>query len=673
MIVSWNWLKDYVALDMPVADLERRLMLAGLNHESTTEVGGDLAIDLEVTSNRPDCLGHLGIAREAAVVFGKPVNIPPAQARAAGPKVETLTKVTLECPELCPRYTARVVRGIRIGPSPWWMIRRLQTVGLESINNVVDVTNYVMLECGQPLHAFDLAILNERRIVVRRARPDEPFTAINHKTYTLDEEICVIADGRQAVGIGGVMGGAQSEVSESSRDVLLEAAEFSPLSIRRTARKLGLFSDSSYRFERGIDPAGVDWASRRACELIVQLAGGELAQGVVDMGRPPPLRSPVVLRLSQLERILGIAIPPERVRAILAALGNVERSFDGRSVEVIPPSWRGDLTREIDLVEEVGRIYGYDHIPEDVSVPMAVSRRSESDRLASEVRRVMAAAGFDEAYTTSVVEESWGRLWSPWSAAEALKLELPLLRGAEYLRMSLVPSLLTARRINESAGNPIVELFEMARVYLPQPGGLPQEELMLAVTGGGDFFSLKGALEALLDAVNPQIAAEYPGPDPAWSLLDPAQSSRIVIDGEMAGYLGGVSQAGRRHFDLRHPACVAELKVGVLARMARTVRTAAAASPFPAVTRDLNLVVDERIRWSDVCRTVRGVGGETLEQVDYQSTWRSPKELGEGKKSLLFRISLRGKSGTLTTEEADQVQSGIVGRCESLHGARLRQ
>ncbi len=261
------------------------------------------------------------------------------------------------------------------------MAVRLATVGQPVINNVVDITNYVLMECGQPLHAFDFQKLSGRRIVVRRAKGGEPFQAIDHKTYALDTEMCVIADAEKAVAIGGVMGGADTEVTPATTDVLIEAAQFAPLSIRSTARKLKLHSPSSYRFERGTDPEMVDWASRRACELILKHAGGALVEGVIDVGTPRPRRAAITLRLAQLQRIIGIEIPPEAVRKILIALGCLEQSFESAEIVTIPPSWRRDLEREVDLVEEVARIHGYDKIPEDASVPMAASHRPDSDRV----------------------------------------------------------------------------------------------------------------------------------------------------------------------------------------------------------------------------------------------------------------------------------------------------
>lgn len=669
MLVSWNWLKEYVTLDMPVAELERRLMMAGLNHESTADVAGDLAIDLEVTSNRPDCLGHLGIAREIAVLWVRQLKVPAAAPRQGKTPVTELAQVRLDCPELCYRYTLRVVRGVKIAPSPKWMVRRLATVGIATINNVVDITNYVMMECGQPLHAFDSARVAGRRIIVRDAVPGERFEAINHKVYELQPGMCVIADADRAVGLGGVMGGANTEVVPETSEVLIEAAEFSPLSIRSTARKLVLHSDSSYRFERGIDPEGVEWASRRCAELVLDLAGGELAAGVIDVGRPPPKREPIVLRLSQIKRILGIEIEPEIVRQILSALGNHELSAESSSVEVVPPSWRRDLTREIDLIEEVARIHGYDAIPEDVSVPMAISARTDADRVLENVRHVLTAAGYDEAQTASVVEERWSEAFSPWTSAPALRTQISILRGADRLRRSLLPSLLVARRTNESLANPEIDLFEIARVYLSQPGKLPAEESILALTSGGDFYRVKAVIEALLAAMDPELEIDYRVT--RHELFD-ARACELLMRGEVVAYLGELSRAGLKRFDLRGRTTVAEIKLAALTAAAKLVPCYVPPPQFPAIERDLNFVVDESVRWADLARTVRQAGGPLLESVQYKETYRDPQRLGPGKKSLVLSFHLRAAEGTLTSEEADRLCREISAACQQQLGAELR-
>jgi len=697
MIVSWNWLNDLIPLKVTPAELVQRLMMAGLNHEGSEQLGSDWAIDLEVTSNRPDCLGHIGIAREAAVLFNLQLKYSAAdltRARKNSPAasephriaddLRNYTSIEVACPDLCPRYSARVIRGVKISSSPSQMAVRLATVGQPVVNNVVDCTNYVLMECGQPLHAFDFQKLAGRKIVVRRAKAGEQFQAIDHKTYTLDPEICMIADGQRAVAIGGVMGGADTEVSRQTTDVLIEAAQFAPLSIRATARKLKLHSPSSYRFERGTDPEMVDWASRRCCELILKHAGGELIEGVIDMGTPRPKRPPITLRLDQLKRIIGIDVPPEAVRRILTALGCLEESASGRDFVVVPPSWRRDLSREIDLIEEVARVHGYDKIPEDASVPMVASHKSDAERVLAKVRQVMNAGGFDEALTASVVPERWSAAFSPWTDAEPLVANTPLLEGADRLRRSLVPSLLDVRRINESLSNPSIELFETARIYVPDrsphapreagvsQGGtiaLPREQPTLAAVSGRGFLAAKGVVEALLAALHidqPLTVADY-----CHELLTSDRAGLLELGGQRLGFLGDVSPAGQKAFGLRGAATILEIDLSLLQQLAHLNTTYAPQSPYPTIGRDLNLIVPESVRWADLAVTVRSAAGPALERLEYLDTYRDPQKDGPDTKRLTLSLTLRAADRTLTGPEADAVTSAVVAACQANHAARL--
>ncbi len=499
MIVSWNWLSQYVRLDMPVEKLAERLALTGLNHESTEDVGGDLAIDLEVTSNRPDCLNHIGVAREVAVIFGKGLCVPDPRPATSGAPVETIASVSVEDHDLCPRFTARVISGATVKESPWWMRKRLETLGVRPISNVVDVTNYVMLECGQPLHAYDLDTLAGKRLVVRRARAGESLVAINNKTYELTTEMLAIADAERPVGLAGVMGGLDTEIGPKTRNILIEAARFDAMNVRRTGRALGLNSAASYRFERPIDPERTEWASRRCAELILQTAGGMLHPGLIDVGVQAPEPRTVTLRLDQIPRVLGIAIDAETVARILMALGLHPSGETFSSLAFETPSWRSDLTREIDLIEEVARIHGYEHIPENRPVPLARSSRGRRERIDSEIRAAMTGMGFDEACTFSLVATpDWER--RPGSdPVPPLKVEHSTRKREVTLRRSLTPSLLSARGYNDAHGVSDAAFFEIANVYLPRSGrAIPEESVHLAMVGGHDFLGLKGVIEALL-------------------------------------------------------------------------------------------------------------------------------------------------------------------------------
>ncbi|MCA9216738.1 MAG: phenylalanine--tRNA ligase subunit beta [Planctomycetales bacterium] len=671
MKVSWNWLKDYVSLDMPMAEVENRLAMSGLNHEETIAAGDDFQIDLEVTSNRSDCNGHIGVAREIAVLWERDLCIPDPAPVEKGASVAKLIDVSIEAPLLCPQYTARVVRGVKVGPSPDWLVNRLQTLGINVINNIVDITNYVLMECGQPLHAFDYAKIGGQKIIVREAIKDEPFLAIDHKEYALSTGMCVIADDTRPVALAGVMGGADTEVGNDTVDVLIEAADFDALSVRTTARKLRLHSDSSYRFERGVDPNGIDWASRRACEIILDLAGGELASGVVNVHpNPRPQNEPVVVRFSQLKRVLGIELDKSKVIDILTRLGLEKQSDDDNQATFVAPSWRKDLGREIDLVEEVARINGYDKIPEDVGVPMAPSHRSNTDRVLGKVRHALTSAGFNEALTLSVTEENLADVFSPWTDRPAIHSGTSMLKGADRLRRSLVASILTARKINESLANEQIQLFETAKVYLPSDGELPEEHRMLALTSGkDDFREVKGVIEQMLSALHSQC--ELTLADYSHDFFVAGQGAELRLGDMLLGFMGVTSAKAMKACGLRNPSVVAELKLEVLESVANLVPQFSELSPYPAISRDLNFIVSEQVRWADLESTVRSAAGEHLESVQYRETYRDSKSDGADKKRLLFSFVIRSANHTLTGDEADQIHGSIIAACEKTHDAKL--
>lgn len=686
MLVCWEWLTEYVDLNVDADVLADRFAMTGLNHESTMTVGSDVVIDLEVTSNRGDCLGHIGVAREAAVILQGDLRIPNPQPVADSSAVAQHIDVLNQAPELCTRYTARIVRGVKVGPSPAWLTRRLAAIGIASINNVVDVTNYVMMECGQPLHAFDLQHVRGGKIIVRAARDKETLVAIDHRTYQLDSKMIVIADAERAVAIGGVMGGADSEVTEQTTDVLIEAAAFEPLAVRRAARLLKLQSPSSFRFERRPDPTGIDWASRRCCELILQVAGGELCQGVVDLGAAPEPRQPIELRLAQISRVLGIDVPLTEVERILTALGcQVERQAATTAQEnqpaqatqwvvlqVVPPSWRGDLTREIDFIEEVARIFGYEQIPEDVSVPLHVAEIRPKDVAMARVRHTLSAHGLDEAMTASVVPDSFERFGSPWTDQPPLETETPLLVGSRTLRRSLIPSLLAARCNNQLQSIRNAQLYEAASLYLAGATAdeLPRQVAALALVTQGDLRIAKGIVEELIAQVAGRAAR------PQWQtsehpLFATGSLQSVHLNGCLLGFVGLISSQTQQAMSLEQPVAAAELSVDELTAALEPVRRTARVSLFPAITRDLNFVVDEPVLWStfrEVCQTA---ASDLLQDVRYQETYRDTKKDGEGKKRLLLSLHFQSLDRTLTGDEVDADVARIIAACEKQCAAKL--
>ncbi len=681
MIISTSWLADYVQVHASADALAERLALSGLNHESTTQVGDDTAIEIEVTSNRSDCLGHVGVAREVAALYHKPLAVPDPRPLEAGGPASASVRVSIEAPEMCPFYSARVIRGVRIGPSPSWLVERLATVGVASVNNVVDVTNYVMLECGQPLHAFDFAKVVGGTIVVRRAHDKEPFVAINHKTYTLDERMCVIADAERPVALAGVMGGAESEISESTVDVLVESAQFMPLPVRAAARSLALASASSYRFERGPDPAMVDWASRRAASLILELAGGVLEQGAVTAGTLLASPATIALDAERVSEVLGCDVPASRQQEILKALGF--QPADDAATRWIAPTWRRDCTREIDLVEEIARIEGYTQVPEDVTIAAKPAEISVRERAVRAVGEVLIGHGFCEAMTRSVVDDSLASLAGGWTTATPLTISPPLVRGADRLRQSLLPSLLEARAGNVAVGNTDADLFEVARGYLSQRTstdssvGPVDEPLFLSFVMGGGFFRAKGLVAALLARFGlSEIDVAY-APVNDLALLAPGRTAEILfsLPDQAAcriGLVGEVAPAMLDRLSLPGPVVAAELRLDLLETFIARDRSLIRHGDFPAVARDINLVLDESVPWANVEAAIRGAAGDLLERVSVGEVWRDADRLGAGRKSFVVSLSLRSRTGTLTGDEAAAAVSSIVAACGTKCGATLR-
>ena len=672
MLVCWEWLSQYTNLTTTADDLALQFAMSGLNHEGTELVGEDTVIDLEVTSNRSDCLGHIGVAREASVLLSQPLKIPTASPKTISDPASSHISVRNDFVEACPQYTARVIRGVKVGPSPDWLKRRLEAIGIASVNNVVDVTNYVMMECGQPLHAFDLSRLKGNQIVVRPAAKAEKLIAIDHREYELDQQMVVIADAEAPVALGGVMGGAESEVSEKTTDLLIEAAAFTPLSIRRTARKLKLHSPSSFRFERRPDPQGLDWASLRCCDLILEVAGGSLCDGVVIAGTGTESPQPVTLRRRQLKRILGIDIPTERTDTILSQLGCEMAESSSEEVTVVPPSWRGDLTREADLIEEVARIHGYDKIPEDVTVPMTVAQKRPKDIVLSRVRNCLSAAGIDEAMTPSVVPERVDSAGSTWSQRSGLATETSMLQGAKVLRRSILPSLLTAKYENQAQANYDVSLYEVANIYLPRQdaAALPVEQSTLSILTGADLRRLRGVVEEIIAQTCP------PNSDVQWSIteseiFESGTAMQVSVGSNVVGFVGEIAGKTRSEFSLQGTLVGAEISLDVLSSNLQEVRTTLNVSPYPAVSRDLNFILSESTNWGELSECCETAGGELLRRVEYRETYRDAKKDGDDTKRILLSLTFQSNERTLTGDEVDRAVQAIVQACKEQHAAKL--
>ncbi len=678
MIVSKNWLAEYVPLPKTIDELTHRLTMSGLNLEEFHDVSEglskpDVAIDLEVTSNRPDCLGHIGVAREAAVLFEQPLTIPIVAVVESSEQAIAATSITIECADLCPEYHGRVLRGVRIGPSPAWLKDRLAAIGINTVNNVVDVTNFVMLECGQPLHAFDLDRLDGRRIDVRRAKKGEVITAIDQRQYVLTEEMCVIADAKRPVAVAGVMGGFDTEISNSTVNVLIESAAFASMTVRSTARALKLHSPSSYRFERKVDRSGLDWASRRCCELIMKVAGGRLLTGSIVAGTrlsDPPV--PVRLRFSQVSRLLGIEIRPEICLGILGRLGLkcVDRDPAGASFE--PPSWRPDLLRECDLIEEVARIHGYDQIPINATLPVVSTSRTLRERVLDTVRSQLVASGLSEAMTLSFVSEEQRQLFRPLGEIAPVAVSHSSRSHENQLRQCLIPSLLQCRRQNERHGNANAELFEIARVYLSAGTAEPEqiaEPLTIGIVCGRPFAQLMGIVESLAAKLAPHAAVSTVRTNqPEFAL---GRGTSVMLDGRHWGWVGELHRDIADQADLQDAVTVAELRLPIVESLFEALRTYAPLPRFPSISRDLNFVLPESVTWAQLSDTVSQSAGKLLVGTSFGGQYRG-KQIEFDRKSYLVTCRFLSPDRTLTTEEVDAAVQRIIQRCESQLSAKLR-
>ncbi|MCD4699009.1 MAG: phenylalanine--tRNA ligase subunit beta, partial [Phycisphaerae bacterium] len=647
------------------------------------ETDTDIVLDLEVTSNRPDCLGHIGVAREAAAALGLELKLPDLSAVPVGATgVEKLTSVEVLAPDLCPRYTARIIRGVKVGPSPSWMVERLEAVGLRGINNVVDVTNYVLMEYGQPLHAFDQKRLSGGRIIVRRGLPGEQIVSIDETRCTLSEEMLVIADAERSVAVAGIMGGLESEVGDETTDIFLESAQFDPLTVRKAARALSLMSESSYRFERGVDSVAVEAASLRACQLLLQTAGGELACGIIDVCAGPYVPPEVILRTDRCRSLLGVEIDDAAQAEILNRLG-LSAELKGGMIVCRIPAWRADLRREIDLIEEVARLHGYDRIPvhHEVTHPVAGAGGSECFRRG--VRGILTAAGFDEAITYTFDDDESAALFG---FQTGLHVDAAVRRTNNMLRPTLLGSLLRACRTNQDVGNKDVNLYELAAVFPPvvsiverpvvsraerpsESGDLPEEYTALGMVTQLDLPDLRGALEAVISRSAPAASLEVvAGPVAGFS---EGQSAEIHLDGRRIGLIGMVADAALDYFGLEKPHAAAMINFDMLMDYAGTERTYRPLPRFPAVERDLSLVVDQAVTWRELAGAIDSTDQPMRESLQYVGTYRG-KQIQAGKKSVTVSLTYRSGDGTLRSEQVDEMVGQVVETLVGQLGAELR-
>ena len=670
MKISYNWLKDYCKHELSVEELAESLTNSGLVVDTVNPVDDDFCLEVEVTSNRPDCLGFIGVAREVATIVRGKLNIPDVDYDTTGENVNDITSIAIEDRELCQRYTARIIKDVKIGPSPEWLQKKIGSIGLRPVNNVVDITNYVLMESGQPLHAFDLDKLSENRIVVRRARKDETIEAIDGSKCKLSDDILVIADLQKPVAIAGIMGGKETEVSGTTKNILLESAFFDPRSVRRASRKLGLMSDSSYRFERRVDPECVDWASKRAAKMISEIAGGQIVDGIIDQNHLEDKKVSVTLEMSRMNSLLGLQIEKDTAKDILEHLQfriNSE-SEDGFSVDV--PSFRADVYREVDLIEEVARIHGYDKIPVKSNIGVKLTQDNKFDKITEQTKNIISGLGFNEVITDSIVSDSQDRHGTIWSEMSSLKILNPIRQDEDLLRKALVHNLLRVKKHNQNYGVDKTDIYELSKVYLSQGDDqLPEEKECLCLLGEDGFLALKGVIEAILSHLNIVNTLESTHFD--FGLFGPEKSAELRLGGSILGFIGELSREVISDYDFRSKPCVAELDFNILIDKTDLESSYRKIPSFPIATRDLAVVSEETVTWADIKGCIDSLKIDYVDDIEFFDVYRG-KQIEKGKKSIAFRIIFRADDKTLKSEEVDALQAKILVNLNNSLGVNLR-
>jgi phenylalanyl-tRNA synthetase beta chain len=688
MLISYNWQRELTGTRLDPQEVRERLTNVGLAVDAVSEREGDYVLDVEVPSNRGDCLSHLGIARELAVIEKSQIsNLKSEISRTAG-KTSDLASVEISDPDLCPRYAARVIRGVKIAPSPDWLVKRLEVLGQRPINNVADITNYVLHEFGQPLHAFDLARLGQNRIVVRRAAKGEAIKTLDGVERKLDPEMLVIADATRPVAVAGVMGGEESEISSTTEDVLIESAWFNSASVRRTAKLLGLHTEASHRFERGVDPEGILPAQERCVALICEIAGGLATADGIDVYPNPFAARTVELRPERIAILTGLQVARAEILRILTALGFQLVEGNPAELTFTIPSWRHDVAIEEDLIEEVARHTGFDQIKTELPPANLAGEYHSSERRKRALRKALAACGFDEAISLSFTEMTEDFELIPDLAGRGqplppVVLMNPIIEDASRMRQTLLPGLLNSIRRNLNHGTRDVCLFENGRVFgVTNPGELPleREALALVLTGGLvnagradaerelDFFDLKGALESAVMAMNlPPLEFERS----AIKHLRPGQSAAITIKRTLVGSIGRLAEPIAAAYKFRQPVFVAEVDLTALIDVDELPVLYSPLARFPSIVRDVSLLVDRRITVAELLRAARDAKVEHFIGAHFVGTYEGAG-IPDSRRSITTRFEYRADDRTLRDEEVDEIHWQLVETLKEKFSAEVR-
>jgi phenylalanyl-tRNA synthetase beta chain len=667
--VSYNWLREFVHFEEKPEKVAELLTMSGLEVSEVATSGDDFALEVEITSNRPDCLSIVGVAREISTLSGIPLQLPQFSLPTGEKKAAELTSVEILARKLCPRYTAQIITGVKVGESPAWLKERLETTGVRPVNNVVDATNYIAMESGQPLHAFNFDALQGRKIIVRRAKKNETIRAIDGKVYALKENDLVIADSQNAVAIAGVIGGLDSEVTFATQNILLESAFFDPLSVRKTSRALTLTTSASYRFERGVDPQAVLTASLRAAYLIRELTGAVVAQEPIDVNYMKVKDWRVPVRFARFKTVMGFDVSPDRAEAILNLLGLQTLKRTKRSLTVSVPPRRKDLEREIDLIEEVARIEGFEKVPL-VEVNAAAVRCDKRLELLCEIRQILRGFGFHEILTESFVRDSSTGKFSLFGDSENLRVMNPIRPETPLLRKSLIPNILATYVKNQDEKVTGINLFEISNVYLPREDVLPEEVYFLSFVSEGSFSEAKGVVESVLGRFG--LLEKVRFQSGKFHITREGESAEILLEGKRIGLVGVVSPHVKEASGIKIDVALCELLLTPILFVVGAERKYAPLPNYPKVLRDLAIVIDESVKWDQIESAVTALGIPILESVQFFDLY-SGKQVPEGKKSIAFSLQFASPERTLTGEEVNAAQETIINHLRNSFGADLRK
>lgn len=632
----------------------------------------DSVVEFEITNNRPDCLSVIGLAREAAATFGADFSVPTPEVKGSGDDIRNYLAVEIDDPALCPRYTARMVKNIKIEPSPAWLRRRLRASGIRPINNIVDITNYVMQEYGQPMHAFDYACVGGNKLIVRRAREGEALTTLDGNARAITPSMLVIADAEKPVALAGVMGGENSEITDETRTIVFESANFNGTSVRKTAIALGMRTDASSKFEKGLDPEGTIPAVQRACELVELLGAGEVIDGMIDVVAAPAVQKTVKLEPERINALLGTDFTREYMVSVLEKLG-----FTMRGDEVVVPSWRSDIEHYADLAEEVARFYGYDVIePTMFRGETAQGGWSDKQRFENRAASLCRAMGYSEILTYSFGSRTaWDKIRLPEDSPlrDALVIQNPLGEDRSVMRTTPMPSMLDVLSTNAARRNAAVRFYELATVYRPRSGGsLADENVWLTLGAYGDnvdFFALKGCVEALLRELRVEgVRYIADKSDPSFH---PGRCASIAVGDKVLGVVGQVHPLVCEAFGLDNGTFYAQLDMEALRAAQAPESTYVPLPRYPAVSRDIALVCREDIPVAALADTITAAGGQYLESVKLFDVYAGAP-IPPGFKSVAFSLTLRAADQTLTEEHAAETMSAVLDALARQHDAVIR-